>query len=157
MKSRMMMGTLLITFGIVMFLQVNFNLSGPWFLYALAASFLATHLVSGSYGMLIPGCIISGLAAGIHLTVHYKGMMGTSLFFTSLGFSFLLIYIIDRLRRPSSIWPLIPGCILTGFGTTFFAIKKGWIQPSLFTNLFRFWPVILIGMGLYLIIRSLKR
>lgn len=157
MKSRVMMGTLLITFGIVMFLQVNFNLSGPWFLYALGTSFLATHLVSGSYGMLIPGCIISGLAVGTHFAVYHKGMMGTSLFFTSLGISFLLIYLIDRLRRPSSKWPLIPGCILAGFGMTLFAAKKEWIQPSLITNLFKFWPVILIVTGLHLIIKSLKR
>ena len=153
MRARVIVGIFLIVIGAVLILIRQFHLSGPWFLYAVGVTFLLLYAASREYGFLIPGCIVTGVAAGIHLQEQATGILGTGLFFLGLGCGFLSIYGIDRLRHPTPVWPLIPGGILTGFGLFFTGRALNWLPPDTLQILGKFWPLILIIIGIYLIFR----
>jgi len=112
------------------------------FLLLIGGLFLAGYFYKKAYGFLIPGCLLLSLA----LTSGYSrfssiandGPWG-------LGLGFIAIFLIDLIYRGRTHWwPLIPGLILiiTGIRRVSFLLAKGW-------------PVIIILLGIYIIIKSL--
>ncbi len=139
-KGRIITGILIITLGLVLLLFRNEQIDT--FQLILGGLFLAGYFYKGSYGLLIPGCLLTGLAL-ISVKTKYFGFSDDDTF--GLGIGFIAIYVIDRLYKGKTHWwPLIPGVILILVGIhklkDFFDIG---------------WPVILIIVGIWIIINSL--
>ncbi|RLI62990.1 MAG: hypothetical protein DRO88_10965 [Promethearchaeia archaeon] len=146
-KGQIIAGIILILVGLsISGLRLFIGFHQNSFMLLLGGLFIAAYFYKDSYGLLIPGCLITGLGLG---SFTYGFFWRFPLLNTlGLGVGFIGIYVIDRLNKgKTEWWPLIPGGILTVIG----------LSSSPF-NLWRFfnigWPVILIALGLWIIAKS---
>jgi hypothetical protein len=72
-------------------------------------------------------------------------------FFILLGLGFLAVYVIGL--RPAAVWPLFPAAALTVFGAMLLGLVNVWPLAQ-FAWLASYWPLILIGVGLWLLVRD---
>lgn len=144
--AQQMIGLLLILIGLgilaMNLLQVH--LIGPLILALVGASFLVGYFSRRLYGLLIPGCLLLGLAFGS----AGESVLEANLTVLGLGLGFFAIYGVDFLyRRSTHWWPLIPGSILVLVGLT--RLPGLDILPSIA------WPLVLIVAGLVLLANAL--
>ncbi len=144
-------GAILISIGLFALLQQFVDVNwGLYFLPLLALVFLTAGIVERRPGLLIPGGILAGIGAGSILVQSslFYGMADPTrggLFFLTFAAGWAVItgasYLIGKLM----LWPLIPAAFMGLFGL------------ALLTNVVAifsyFWPVLLIGVGLYMILR----
>lgn len=113
------------------------EIQGALFFLTIASAFLFFAFWKRIYGLLIPGCIIAGFAAGVALS----GFADGAGFFLGLGSGFLAIMVLGRqLMGVNSDWAIFPAVALLGFSLVIAASVGG-----------LFWlPFVIIGLGLYL-------
>lgn len=144
--TQQMIGLLLILVGLGILVMNLFRvrLVGPLVLALVGVAFLAGYFSRRLYGLLIPGCLLLGLALGI----AGESVLKAGLTVLGLGLGFLAIYGIDLLyRRSTHWWPLIPGGILVLVGLT--QLPGLDILPSII------WPLVLIVAGFLLLANAL--
>ena len=138
---------------------------GRWITLAIGLAFLAAFLPNREYGFLIPGCIVSGVGVGIVLAgVLDDPWDGAAVLFSIAG-GFIAIWVVSMLIRSGDKgwprgdsadaqqalwWPLIPGGILTIIGIVVVADAGD-------SDVLRWWPVLIIGAGLIVLLSSLRR
>ena len=155
MKGRMFFGIVLILAGVLWLVKPHIELGGGTFLMGLGLLFLVLWAFFAKYGFLVPGGILLGLGTGLWTAPMAAEGTGRILFFLSFGAGFILIYLLDRLRRGQSpLWPLVPGGVLAGIGAYMAAERQGWIPPGMVEYLKYLWPILLILLGLYLLFRK---
>jgi hypothetical protein len=119
------------------------DLTAGMFFLTVASCFLFFAFWKRIYGLMIPGCIIAGFAAG----VTFAGLLGGAPFFWGVSLGFLAIYLLGRrLFNVSSPWPLFPGVGLLAFG----AVIASASLPGILSGSMLAVPLLLIGAGLYL-------
>lgn len=141
-------GVILVALGLAL-LAAQFvpGLGGEVVLLGLGAAFLAVGFYQRAYGLLIPGCILTGLGTGIAA----GDALGGELVVVGLGLGFIAIWVIDRLyTRASNWWPLIPGGILLTVGIAI-------ALPDIAPVVVRLWPIVLIVIGVALVAVALGR
>jgi hypothetical protein len=107
----------------------------------VAIGFLWAWVAQKSYGLLITGCILAGIAVGILLESSW-GWNGA--FLISLGIGFVMI---DRLETRQNKWPLYVGGILAVLGVLIGILETGFLGS--------FWfALLLIAGGVFLLTRS---
>ena len=154
MKSRIFFGIVLILAGVLWLVKPHIELSGGTFLAGLGLLFLCLWMFFSKYGFLVPGGILLGLGVGLWTGRTAGEGAGRILFFLCFGAGFILIVLLDRVKRSKSpLWPLIPGGVLTGIGAYMAAERQGWIPPGMVIYLKYLWPVLLILLGLYLLFK----
>lgn len=140
-RGRVTAGALLIVLGIA-FLARQFlgGIGDEYWLLVGGALFVAGYFYWRAYGLLIPGCILIGLALG---SIGQETLFDFGDFeAVGLGLGFVAIFAIDSLYQGRSHWwPLIPGGVLIVIG-----LAEGF--PALEDVVSRGWPVILILIGL---------
>jgi len=137
-KGQILSGIILVLLGLLIIsLKFSTFRHPDSFLLLIGGLFLAAYFYQNAYGLLIPACLM----LGISLSSGYSALPGFSRSGPwGLGFGFIAIFIIDFLYRGKSHWwPLIPGVIL---------VLSYWLNKG--------WPLLIILLGIYLIIRSLK-
>ena len=150
----MFFGIILILAGVLWLVKPHIELSGGTFLAGLGLLFLLLWAFFSRYGFLVPGGILLGLGTGLWTSRMAPEGTGRILFFVCFGAGFVLVFLLDRLKRPKSPhWPLIPGGVLMGIGGYMAAERQGWIPPGLVAYLKYLWPVLLIVLGIYLLIK----
>jgi hypothetical protein len=164
-NPRIITGVVVIALGLVMLVATvtDSQLVGQMIVLLLGVIFLAWGVMVRHPGPLIPGCILSGLGAGIvlsqWLSASISGQAQGGIVTLCLGLGFLLIMPVMQFvtRQRAHWWPLIPGgiLILTGFG-----LLLGDAGLTMLTWIGRLWPLALIGVGgalLYQALRSQRR
>lgn len=141
-RGRIIAGAVLILLGVAFFaMQFLGSVGSAAILFAVGVIFLAAYFYTRTYGFLIPGCILAGLALG--QLAGQAGMFSfTGLSGIGLGIGFLAIFVIDWLYAQNMRWwPLIPGGILvvTGLASA---------NENLQVLLQKGWPLILVVIGL---------
>lgn len=143
-------GVLLIVVGVTLFAVQLLDLDASVIVLVIGLAFAAAFAATRRYGLLIAAGILTGLGAGILL--EDAGVLGEPVVL-GLGLGFLAIYGADLLvtgaRAPGRWWPLIPGAILTviaGAESTF--------GPEGARLIERGWPVLLIAVGAWLLLRG---
>ena len=110
---------------------------------AVGVAFLAAYAYGRHYGLLIAGCLLTGLGMGALLTqlpLHVPSEATV----VGLGLGFIAVYPTDlavRGRQPGQWWPLVPGVIIVFTG----------IAPALWNDFWRVAPaavLIVIGIGI---------
>jgi len=143
-------GAVLVVVGAVL-LGARFNdvvaAGGPalW----IGLGFLTWWAFSGSYGLLVPAGVLTGL--GVGLMLDHAEFYGNPVAL-GLGVGFLAIYALDALRRQrsSSWWPLVPGAVLVVVGLL--QNTSGWDSLGELG-----WPLFLIVIGIIIIGGALSR
>jgi hypothetical protein len=114
----------------------------------IGLAFLVGYWFLDSYGLLIPGAIMTGLGVGVVFTENFSAPESVGLL--GLGIGFLSIYLIDRIRsRKNRWWPLIPGGIVTVIGV-------GSSVASMRDIVATYWPVVLVFIGVLIIWKGLR-
>ena len=147
MDRRVVPGLVLIALGVLFLLFQQVGVGGEAVVAVIGLVLLAGYAYTRNYGFLIPGGIMTGLGIGIILAARSPG--GGSAVLLGLGLGFLSIYVIARWRHmPAGWWPLIPGGVITVIGLLVAAGESGLLAAA-----GRWWPVVLILVGVYLLLR----
>jgi hypothetical protein len=129
---------------------------GSLLLPLLGLAFLLTGIGARRFGPLVPGGILLGLGAGLHLQdgalsdLSREVQVGVILLSFAAGWA--LISVLSPLVRPrAAVWPLIPASALaTGGVVLLFGVP--------YDDVWRFvdwvWPFALIAAGLVLLFRK---
>lgn len=127
----------------------------PWILIALGGIFTIASLVSRTGGLLVPGLILLGLG-GIFIYQTRTDNWDSWAYIWALipafaGLGMVIGGLYDREMRPARG----AGVFMIAGGLIAFAIFGGFF--GLDQNLLRFWPVLLILLGLVVLFQALRR
>jgi HRDC domain len=141
MKAKDLVAYALIAIGVVALLGRLSGGAGWLWVGLVAIGFLWAWVAQKSYGFLVTGCILAGVAVGILLESAW-GWNGA--FLISLGIGFVMI---DRLETRHNKWPLYVGAILAVLGVLIGILETGFLGS--------FWfALLLIAGGVFLLTRS---
>jgi hypothetical protein len=145
-------GVVLIVLGVLLLLGQRLEVGGEAVVALIGVAFLTAYLLTRQYGFLVPGGIMTGLGIGIIYENRLDGSGAPVLL--GLGAGFLTIYAVSSLRGrvPGDWWPLIPGTVLAFIGLLLAANATGTLAA-----VGRWWPLILILIGLYVVFRRPAR
>ncbi len=120
---------------------------------AVGLVLLVLFLLVGTYGLLIPACIVTGIGVGLALAGDQSGEASGAIIPFFLGCGFLAIWAVGLvLRLPENHWwPLIPGGILTTTGAALATEIRGEPLVDLIALIL---PIPLIAGGVLLILRT---
>ena len=143
---------ILILLGLLFLVATFVPLGGGVFLLGLGLAFFVARLTSGHYGYAVPAGILVGL--GAFVAFQQSGVLpdedgGWALIFLGLGF--FAVYPLGG--RLGAYWPLIPGAILLALGL----IQIGMVamEPlASYAWIGRYWPVVLVLLGLWILARD---
>jgi hypothetical protein len=148
---------MLILIGLITFLSQIIDVPRiEWLILpALALIFLAWGLIVREIGLLIPGGILAGVALGTYLiTGPFEELVEENqagVFLVAFSAGWALISLLSPLTRQRfQWWPLIPGGII---GMVGLALLQGGAAVRILEIVGYGWPLILIGVGLYLLIK----
>ncbi len=130
-------------------------LLGQLVLPLLGAGFIAWALSGHRFGLLIPGCILLSIGIATMLLAgplqEFSGNAQGGVFFLVFAAGWGLITLLSPLvDNKVQRWPLIPAVIMAGFGTL---LVIGTAAEPLLSALNYVWPVGLIVLGIYLMLR----
>jgi hypothetical protein len=131
------------------------NFTWPWILIAIGAVFVVASLVTRVGGLMVPGVVLLTLAAIFLYQVRTDNWESWAYIWALLpaaaGLGMVIGSLYDREMVPSRT----AGLWLIGGGLVAFAIFGGFfgLDPSLA----RYWPVLLILLGLWVLFKALRR
>ena len=156
-RETMIGGALLIAIGLLVLLAQNIKIEslGLLFLPALGGLFLVAGIVGRQVGFLIPGGILTGIGLGVIFTQspQFASPETTQggVFFMGFALGWLLITVLSKLfTSETQWWALIPGAIMALIGG---GLMLGGAALNVLEFAGRWWPLILVGLGLVIIIR----
>ena len=155
-RNRYAGGIVLILLGVFLLISQLTSWNISWLgLAGLAAIFLVWGLVVRTFGLVIPGSILAGIALGAALTAPvFPGITderssGVFLLAFSAGWGLMALLSIFT-KGGFRWWPLIPGGIIALVGVGLMAGSQGLLLLSYLNFL---WPLVLIGLGIFIILR----
>lgn len=158
-RDSMVWGIILIVLGAAflvnqLFPNVFGGFSWPWILIVLGGVFTIASLVSRTGGLMIPGLILIGLG-GIFIYQTRSGNWESWAYIWALIPAFAgLGMVIGGLYDPEMREARGAGLLMILGGLIAFAVFGGFF--GLNQNLLRFWPVLLILLGLVVLFRALR-
>ncbi len=152
-SSGLVWGAILIFIGLFALVEQFFRLDfGLFFLPMLAVIFLLAGILGRRYGLIIPGGILAGIGVGALLMEGpFKYMADPErggVFMITFAGGWLLITLASLLIGRVILWPLIPAAFLGLFGVALLGAHTGLLSVVSLG-----WPIILIAIGLYLVLR----
>ena len=149
MAPHRVIGLLLIAVGGALLLVVTTEVGGEIVVGLLGVGFLVAYAMTRTYGLLIPGAILTGLGSGIAIAAWGGPSESVVL---GLGVGFLAIAVVDGLlgtTGPGWWWPFIPGGVLTFVGSSTITGLRD-VHRYLV-------PTVLIVLGIVLVARRTPR
>ncbi len=151
-------GIILILIGVFCLAAQSLGLSAVLILGGLGALFLVWALLVRTTALLVPGGVLTGIAAGLAL-LHSplipqieNGRGGLFLLGMAGGWGLIsLLSLFTASHGRWAAWPLIPGGVLALIGVAL--ISDGiWLQALGLVG--RGWPLLLIAIGMYVVLRQ---
>ena len=160
-RKNVLLGIILVTVGAVMGLIALEIIPGISMLFVIAGGFLAAYFVFGrNIGFLIPGCVITAIAAYSTWNQMVPGLDGIY-FLLLLGAAFIAVFLIHTMHLQTNYWgerywPLFPGTILTGIaGLTLSQRPNYWdLDRKLFSLIV---PAFLVIVGILVLVGGNRR
>ena len=156
-RGRVAAGIALIAIGLLLvFVQAfDLNIPGWLFLGGLGLIFLVWGVLTRTFGLVIPGGVLGGIALGVFLTeLPLAGMTESAsggLFLLGFSLGWALMTLLSPLTcERVQWWPLIPGGILAAVGAI---LLLGGFGLQLLTLVGVAWPLILVVIGVYLLLK----
>lgn len=154
-KQQSLIGFILIGLGAYFFIHyLNLPLLSPFYswsalVFIIGAAFLLHSYMTKDYSNLFTGALITGIG------LHYLAIQHTSFWIDHWGAYLLLIGISFLLHYQKNKKGLIPALVFIGIGlfALFAPTSPIWFQwfQEIFLMIERFWPIALIGFGIYLL------
>ncbi|MCL5111080.1 MAG: hypothetical protein M1401_19865 [Chloroflexi bacterium] len=146
--------TLLGIAGTIVLAEISPRAAAPWggalFLGAIGLSFLVIYLDNRLFWWaIIPAGTLLTLALVAGLGVASRGVEAGGVFFLGLGLTFLALYYAPVTQPRQTRWAIIPAIVLIIMGAFVYVASTQLIAY--------FWPLILIGLGLWLFLRGRGR
>jgi len=154
-------GIILVALGLIFLIDEVFQLRGEPFLIGVGIAFIVAYYNSRRLlGFILAGSVL--LALGLHSTLMdarlLAGTFEGGLFFLLLGAAFLVVYLVHTrvLAKPGRRnWPLVTGIVLWAVGAMTLLAENYYLLPAEAWDLVaRFWPVLLIALGGWLLLRQ---
>jgi hypothetical protein len=156
-RNTLVGGALLVAIGLLVLLAQNIKVEslGLLFLPALGGLFLIAGIVGRQVGFIIPGGILTGIGLGAILTqnpqVATTETAQGGVFFIGFALGWFLITVLSKLFTcATQWWALIPGMIMALIGG---ALMLGGTALNVLEFAGRWWPLILVALGLIVIVR----
>ncbi|MEZ4771394.1 MAG: hypothetical protein R2844_23625 [Caldilineales bacterium] len=156
-RDRVISGIALVLIGVLMLIaqvtqSTQLALLAP---AMLGVIFLAWGLFRRTFGLLVPGGILLGIGLGVYLiTGPYSSLESDAqggLFMVAFAGGWFLVSLLSPLTTSGfRWWPLIPGAIIGAVGL---ALMGGGPAMQLLQIVGYGWPLILVGIGIYLLVR----
>jgi hypothetical protein len=160
-ELRRVVGTGLIVCGMLSLLAVitGWSVFQLAVLPTLAALFLVSGLSTRAVRLMIPAGILSGLSVGTVLANLLEGKPTSDaiggIVVLCLGLGFALSLALQAVFATfTHWWPIIPATILVVIGTT---LLVGGSTSPLLLVLGYLWPVPLLAVGIWVLMRALQR
>jgi hypothetical protein len=165
-RGGLVAGAVVIVIGLFLLLGQFVPDLGRWIVLLIGALFLLGFVIRREYGLLIPGCIISGVGVGVVLEGVVDEPWSGVVTLLSIAGGFGAIWVIttglrlgerDWLRgsgreaAKASWWPLIPAGILTLIALVVLA------EEGFDSEVLRWWPVLIIAAGLLILLVDVSR
>lgn len=156
-SGQLFFGLILAAVGVALLLvRMHVVVWAPAVLLALGTALSLFGVFARGLASLVPGCILLGLGLGIFW--GERGLQGVAMVrwpLAGLGVGFLLIFLLSFiLGLGRQLWALVVGLILV-LGATFPNLKV-WLSPEVVIAVRTFWPVLLVVVGLYLVVRGVR-
>jgi len=160
MSDNAKLGIVLIIAGVVLLLSRIGLFPDLSILYLISLVFFAIYAYKGStryygnIGFLIPATVILAVA----IFASYDNLH-PAYFFIGLGLSFLAIFVVHtfwfrEMDRGERYWPIFPAAGLLLFATIFVLPER---RILIFSFINYLWIIGLIGLGVWLIYKSIRR
>jgi hypothetical protein len=150
-------GAALIVLGLLVALGTAFQstLIASLIPLAIGIVFLAWAVITRTSGLFIPGGILTGLGISLlvinEITPNLPGETQGGIVLLGLGLGFIAIPALTTLFTGERyLWALVPGGALTAIGLL---LLIGGLSEPVLTALNYIWPVVIIGVGAYLVYR----
>lgn len=150
--GRLLPALILIGLGILFFAGNFVPIDGSLLFLGLGLAFFIGRIITRNYGLAVPAGILLGF--GSYVALDDANLLPTSddgWFFVLLGLGFLAVYLIGL--RPTAVWPLFPAAILSVFGLILLGVVD-LSRLAQFAWLVVYWPLILVVVGLWLLVRD---
>lgn len=156
-RNRSAAGIALIAIGLLVLVgQLTAWTNMVWLvLPALGLIFLAWGLVTRNFGLMVPGCILGGLGLGLFTMIgplsDTLAWAQPSVFLFCFAAGFALISLFSLFMDDHfHWWPLIPAAIIALVGV---ALITGGFGLDLLKLMSLAWPLLLIGLGIWVLLR----
>lgn len=154
-QMRIFPGVILVGFGVYFFLQQSqiqvfpgFN-TWPTLLMIVGLAFLLQGYMGKDYEAILPGVILTGFGFHFHVVDRLE------IWPNSIGVFILIIALGFLLRYQKTGSGLFQGILFLLLSVLHLFYNKiiGWlgVLEGSFAQIWKFWPVVLIGFGLYLL------
>ena len=160
-RSKILLGIILLTAGVLSGLSTFKLISGSLFLLVIGGGFLAAYTIyKRELGFLIPGCVITAVAAFAIIQENFKRLDGTW-FLLMLGLAFLAVFLVHTLHIKGGnwgekFWPLFPFAGLSIIGGSILLVQNKVMSFDLnYLNLIT--PAILVIVGAVILVRGIGR
>jgi hypothetical protein len=152
-RDRNFVGALLLGIGLLALLVniASFDVFGLLVLPAIGLFFLVWAFYTRRVGLVIPGCILTGLGIGLLLSQRLVGLAGEytgAVIVLGLAGGFAGIALIAPFFGERALWSLIPGGIIGLVGVLLLIGGDALRWLELLGTL---WPLILVAIGLYIL------
>lgn len=149
-----LLGILLIVLGGILLLDRAdiVEYSWPMILIIVGAAFLASDFLNKNHRSTFVGLLLLllGLAFlgieydwfGWHLRDEWPVLL------LAVGLAFLITSLIHKERHRMQV----PGAIITAIGLFFLAVEARWISSRAVYDIYEWWPLLLLGVGVWLIV-----
>ena len=150
-------GVVLVAIGLLVLVAQNVKTEslGLLFLPALGGIFLIAGIIGRQIGFLIPGGILIGIGVGAILEQNAmaagNGTVQGGAFLLGFAGGWFLITVLSKIfTSHTQWWPLIPGGIMALIGG---GLLLGGAALNVLEFAGRWWPLILVAVGLVIIVR----
>lgn len=143
-------GVLLVLVGLLLLARelFVFNIGAVLLLVIGLAFLLAYFFVRRTAGFLIPGGILAGLGLGVLLQAAAPRAQDGGVVLVCLALGFAIIWVFERRH----VWAVITGAILAAIGV--YDLTN---ELTVAREIARWWPVILIAVGVWVLFRRMQR
>lgn len=127
------------------------DLSGAVFMFGLSTAFWLIFISQRKHWWAgIPAGVLSTVGFVILVDEFTRGAdISGNIMLTGLGLTFMMLWVLRRAEKTG--WAIWPGAILLGLG-----LLGPLVKPILMVAAFT-WPLALIGLGIWLIIKQFRR
>ncbi|MEW6524721.1 MAG: hypothetical protein AB1445_14460 [Bacillota bacterium] len=152
-KEKRILGMVLVVIGLMALVTRAAAVDlGPLFPLGLGVVFLLVFWLGGQEWAIFPGAFLTTVGAAVGLAASGRFDMSAwwPVFILAPGAAFLIIGSSARDHR----WALVPGSIVSAVALFFFATTSGVISWAWFAWLGRWWPALLIALGVFIVLRQ---
>lgn len=153
-RKRRILGAILLTVAVLALVHryVPFQVD-HLILPLLGVGFIVWSVTARNWGLLIPGCLITGVGIGnwVQRSSHYSplSLHGQALFLYCLAAGFLLITVLSAaVFKRREVWPIWPALLIVLTGL----IRDGFDPWEYVRRVQPYWPFALLAVAIWLLI-----